>query len=163
MRVGGRSDARPWVGVGRLWLGAADGRDGRFYRVEGSRAYRDRLVIKLEGVEDGDAAARLAGHDVFVAESEAPGLPAGVYHRAQLVGFTVEDAVSGAHLGQVQDVIPTRGQDLLEIRRPGGGPEGRKGEELLLLLLPFSREHVLEVVLGERRMRVRLPEGLDRL
>lgn len=155
VRVGG-PDAQLWLGVRRLWLTAADGGGGRFYGVEGSRAYRDRLVLKLEGVEDGNAAARLAGHAVFVAESEAPRPPSGVYHRAQLVGFDVEDARSGTLLGQVQDVIPTRGHDLLQIRRSGGGSDRE-------LLLPLSREHVLEVQLEERRMKVRLPEGLDEL
>jgi len=121
------------------------------YEVEHARTYRDRLVLKLRGVDDGDRAARLRGGSVTVSEENAPALAEGEFYGAQLVGLRVLDE-NDRVLGRIVDVVPTGGADLLRVV---GEAEG--GDELLV---PLAREHVLEIDVDAGRVRVRLPVGL---
>jgi 16S rRNA processing protein RimM len=122
------------------------------YEVEGSRAYRDRLVLKLRGVEDAAGADALRGKDVAAPPDQVPALAEGVYYQQQLIGLDVVDE-SGGSVGVIEDVVDTGGTSLLEVRRPSG----RK------LPVPMAGDIVLEVVLAKRWVRVRLPAGLEDL
>jgi 16S rRNA processing protein RimM len=144
------------VSAPRVWIGKEQ-EVGRFYEVERSRAYRDRLVLKLRGIEDGNAAARLRGRLVGVAPENAQQLPEGRYHRAQLVGLEAVDE-GGVRLGRVEDVVPTRAHDLLQIKKAAD-----PGDETEELLVPCVSEIVLEVDLVGGRMVLRLPPGLQDL
>lgn len=155
MRVPSR-DAAFWEELPRVWVEPEGVRsEGRFYDVEHARSYRDRLVIKLSGVDDAGAAKRLRGRRVLAAEEDAPNLEEGTHYAARLVGMEVRDE-AGELLGRVRDVMPTGGVDLLVV-----APEGKgKAEELLI---PMAREIVLEVSEDQRRIRVRPPAGLVEL
>lgn len=151
MRVlSGRADR--WVALTRVLL---DGRGdvpagtGKSWTVEASRAYSDRLVLKLEGVEDASAADRLKGEWVLAPEGEVPALPEGEYYIDRLIGLEVEDESAGA-LGTVKDVVETGGVDLLVV-------EDQVGRELMV---PLAREILKEVRPDEGKILVRLPEGL---
>lgn len=145
--------ADQWLSVGRVWIGRE--REGRFFEVERSRGYRDRLVLKLQGIDDGNAAAQLRGSRVFVARTDAPALPEGVHYVADLVGMQVVDE-SGRDLGRVEKLLATGGTDVLQIR-PLGADESEE------VLIPLAREFVREIVEAERRIEVRLPTGLREL
>lgn len=140
-----------WVEAKRVWIGS-ESDHGREYAVEHARSYRDRLVLKLAGIDDAGAAAELAGRRVRAAREEATELPEGSWWRADLVGLAVVDE-SGARLGTVDDVVPTGGKDLLCVERPGRGE----------LLVPLVDEYVLSVEPASRTIRVRVPPELDRL
>jgi len=150
-------DAEHWTGLVEVWVGRKDGTAGEFRRIESSRAYRDRLVLKLEGVDDAGAAEELRGRRVMARESDAPRLPDGVYYTAKLIGMEVRDE-SGRLIGRVTDVTSSGGADLLVIRESGPGKEGR--EEGPEILIPLARDIVVEVREDEGRMTVRPPEGL---
>jgi 16S rRNA processing protein RimM len=116
-------------------------------------------VLKLKGVDDADAAARLRGRTVFVARGDAPELPDDVHYVDELVGMLVMDE-RGRELGRVEQVIATGGADLLRVHadtqdREQDG-EGDEGE----LLIPIAREYVLSVDTAERRIEVRVPREL---
>jgi 16S rRNA processing protein RimM len=119
--------------------------------VRAARAYRDRLVLELEGVEDATSAARLRGARVFASIEDAPELPEGMHYRACLVGLRVLDERGGL-IGVVRDVVPTGGTDVLAVT-PVDSPSGE-------VLIPLAREIVLEIDADEARMTVRLPQGL---
>ncbi len=143
-------DATPWDGLAEVWIGDAAGPpEGRVYRVGASRAYRDRLVLKLVGVEDGDAAAKLRGLTVLAPDALAPSLPGGRWWSARLVGAAVVSE-DGSALGKVDDVWPTGGVDLLVVNRDAEDE----------LLIPMAEEIVLNVDEKAREIRVRLPDGL---
>lgn len=146
MRVAG-GDAAQWVGLCRVWIERPAG--SRMYEVEHDRAYSDRLVLKLRGIDDANAAEDLRGGNVCVLADEAPQLPAGAYYAATLVGMQVEDE-SGDPLGEVREVLPTGGTDLLVVER-GAGQEA---------LIPLAQDIVIEISTAERRIRVRPPAGL---
>jgi 16S rRNA processing protein RimM len=144
--------AERWVGLTKVFVGSSDGTEERpeaEYEVEEARAYRDRLVLKLRGVEDAASAGALKGRDVAAPQDEVPSLGAGVYYQQELIGLAVEDE-SGRSVGVVGDVIDTGGAALLEVRRESGGR----------ILVPMAASIVLDVALAERRIRVRLPDGL---
>lgn len=150
-------DAAHWTGLASFWIGSQDGAEGRFFEVEASRAYRDRLVLKLEGVDAAGEAEALRGRRLMAREADAPRLPDGVYYTARLIGMEVRDE-SGRFIGRVRDVTSTGGADLLVIRGDTAGEDDT--EEPREILIPLAREIVIEVREDEGRMTVRPPEGL---
>lgn len=146
-----KGDAEHWTGLARIWIGDSDGAEGDVYEIEASRAYRDRLVVKLSGIDDATRAAGLKGKRARAFAGDAPELPEGVFYSASLVGMDVLDE-QGERIGSVSDVVPTGGADILVVQRPGeSGPE---------VMIPLAREIVLEVDEAEGKMTVRLPDGL---
>ena len=110
-------------------------------------------------VHEGEQTAR--GRDVAVAAEDAPSLPEGRYYSADLLGLEVLDE-SGRHLGQVQDVVPTGGVDLLSVAETRDEGAGRP-DDPQEILIPMTAEIVLDVDRRRRQVRVRLPEGLETL
>jgi 16S rRNA processing protein RimM len=145
-----------WVGVERVWIGAR-GKRGAFHAVEASRAYADKLVLKLRGVDDASAAAALAGQSVRVDRGDAPPLPEGRYFAEVLVGLEVRDE-RGRVLGVVADVLSTRGNDLLRVVRDAPDEAGADERELLI---PMAGEIVRRVDEARGVIEVRLPAGLE--
>ena len=146
-------DAASWSGVSEVWIargpeGAAEPRP-----VRSARAYRDRLVLALAGVEDASTAAGLRGGIVSVAASDAPRLPSGRYWRASLVGMQVSHR--GGLVGRVVDLLITAGPDLLVIR-----PAGARSDSSEEILVPWVDEIVESVDEANGRIVIRPPEGL---
>jgi 16S rRNA processing protein RimM len=143
-------DAASWCAVRRVWIAPASAGAGAYHDVEHARSYRDRLVLKLVGLDDASGAARLRGAAVAVDEADAPALAPGRFFTSRLIGLEVLDE-NGRVLGRVEDVMPTGGTDVLVVRASGAGEE---------LLVPFAREFLVEAAIPEGRLVVRLPEGL---
>ena len=144
-------EASRWDGLRRVLLGREDGPDeaGGFWEVEWARSYKDRLVLKLRGVDGAEAAHRLRGRWVFAPPEEVPALPEGVHYVARIVGLAVKDDSLGT-LGRVVDVTGTGGASLLVV-------EDEDGKEILV---PFARDIVRGVSERDGVVYVRLPEGL---
>jgi 16S rRNA processing protein RimM len=149
-------DAGLWTELSRVWIGSDDDDAGRFYPVENSRAYRDRLVLKLEGVNGATAAAQLRGLEARASADEAPRLPDGVYYVDRLIGMGVRDG-RGRELGRVRDVLRTGGTDLLVVV-PGSTRGEQKEEDEIMI--PMAKGIVVEVDEEEGRITVDPPEGL---
>lgn len=143
-------EASRWEHLHRVVLrGSGPGAPAGTREVASARAYRDRLVLKLAGIDDASAAAVLRGCDVMVAAEDVPALPQGVYWVERLVGAQVRDAVLG-NVGQVVDVVETGGIDLLLVR-DGAGVE---------TLVPMAKEFVTAIDADAGLIEVVLPEGL---
>ena len=117
-----------------------------------ARAYRDRLVLKLEGVDDPNAAEALRGRWLMARRDAVPELPEDRYYVADLVGLDVHDE-DGGRVGSVVEVIETAGTDVLVV-------EDADGHEVLV---PMAGEIVTEIRIEEQRIDVRLPDGLREL
>jgi len=150
-------DAAVWVGLSRVWIEPRDSGAGDWFAVESSRAYRDRLVLKLEGIDDPDRAARLRGSAVEAAFDDAPELPAGEHWVSTLLGLDVHDEREGL-LGTVSDVIPTGGVDLLVVRRADAGNDASRDDDDLMI--PMAKAILLAVEPEQGRIRIRAPDGL---
>ena len=139
-----------WTGLTRVWVGRDASDPGpEVFEVEAARSYRDRLVLKLRGLDTPGEVESRRGRWILAPPEEVPELPAGTYYVERLRGLRVEDARRGP-LGRVVDLLETGGADLLVV-------EGEGGAELLI---PFAGTIVLEVREDLGTIRVDLPEGL---
>jgi 16S rRNA processing protein RimM len=143
-------DAARWEHLSRVVLqGQGPGAQAGPRGVESARAYRDRLVLKLAGVDDASEAAALRGCDVLAEAEDVPPLPQDVYWVERLVGARVKDAALG-DIGRVTDVVETGGVDLLVVK-DGDGVE---------TLVPLVREFVTEIDEASGTILLALPDGL---
>ena len=118
--------------------------------VASSRLYGDRAVLVMKEPLAGDAPEKLRGALVTVGAGERARLPGGHYYVSDLVGMAVYSD-SGEELGELVKVFPTGSNDVFEVKGPGGE-----------LLVPATREVVLEVDVPGKRMVVHLLDGMDR-
>lgn len=71
--------------------------------VEGRR-HGNAVVARLEGIGDRDAAAALAGTELWVERDALPALEQGEYYRADLIGLEVVN-LEGVRLGRIESFI----------------------------------------------------------
>lgn len=112
-----------------------------------------RAVLKLAGIDTIEAAERWRGAEVCVPVAEREPLNAGEVYFDDLVGCRAVDLESGENLGTVRDWYETGAVPLIAIQRPGGGE----------LLVPFARTMFEELNILEKRIGLRLPDGLKDL
>ncbi|MEM9208411.1 MAG: ribosome maturation factor RimM [Pseudomonadota bacterium] len=91
------------------------------------------LVVRLNGVDDRDAACTLVGSDLGVYRASLPEPDQGHYYWADLEGLEVR-RVDGAALGRVSHLLETGANDVLVVR---GNRE---------ILIPFLTESVVRDV-----------------
>ena len=109
-----------------------------------------RVVLKFAGVESINEAEKMAGKDVTIAAEERAVLGEDESYIHELVGCTVLDGER--EVGTVVDVLDLGGapaQTLLV--RDAAGTEH---------MVPYVKAFTVSVETAERRIRMRLPEGL---
>ena len=112
-RVTGPFGVRGWVKVASYteppaeilgypcWKTGGAGTPARELRPAEGRAHGKGLVVRIEGIDDRDAAIALGKPEVWVERAELPTLAAGQFYRADLVGFEVVN-LAGERLGRVE-------------------------------------------------------------
>jgi 16S rRNA processing protein RimM len=108
--------------------------------------HKGRFVLKFAGVDSIEAAEKLRGRELVIAEDELPPLPPGSYYHHQLRGLRVQDG-AGRELGRVLDVLETGAVPVLQIT--DGGRE---------LMLPLAERFIVAVDLPGGTLTV-VPEG----
>lgn len=119
------------------------------YAILNTRYMKDVAILKLEGVEDRNGAEALKDKDLYITEDMLRVLPDDTYYIKDLIGLEVIDE-KGGNLGVVTDVFKNAAQDLYEIEL-----ENKKK-----ILLPAVEEFVLDINMDNKKMTVRLIEGL---
>ena len=89
-------------------------------RLESSRMVSGRPVIKLEGVDTPEQAARLTNREVGVPEDRIEKLPEGSYWIHDLVGCRAVDEKAGKDIGEIVDVEAYPANDVYAIRMADG-------------------------------------------
>jgi 16S rRNA processing protein RimM len=117
-------------------------------RVDEVRPFQRGLLVRFGGVEDRNQAEVLRGRYLFRPIEDLEPLAEGEVFHHQLVGMTVR-TVEGEEVGQVQAIYELDPSDLLEIH----GPKGT-------VMVPYRKEIVVELDVGEGRMVIDPPEGL---
>jgi 16S rRNA processing protein RimM len=79
----------------------------------------DRLVAKLEGVDDRDAASALTGAVIEVQRAELPPPGKRQYYRADLLGLTVRN-LEGVQLGNVAQFVDALSGPVMVVRDAEG-------------------------------------------
>lgn len=72
-------------------------------------------IARLEGIEERDAASKLAGHLVMVDREELPQTTGREHYRADLVGFEARN-LEGALLGVIDHFVDTPGNAVMVIK-----------------------------------------------
>lgn len=119
--------------------------DGRALHAESVRVQKTCVLLKLEGVDDADAAVALREKVLCIRKSDAK-LPEGAIFIQDLLGLPV--FCDGKQIGKVTDILSQPGNDVYEI----------KGEHTYLI--PSVPEFILERNVEEGFIRVRLIEGM---
>lgn len=137
-----------------LDYGPLSAADGRTFELKSARPAAgkspDMLVVTVAGIGSRNAVEPLNGIELTVSRSILPE-PEGEddYYHADLIGLAAV-TTEGAALGTVVAVHNHGAGDLLEIA-PVGAPS---------LLVPFTREVVPEIAIGDGRIVVDPPAGL---
>jgi len=127
--------------------------DGAFLReaaLEKIRRHEAKgtFLVSLEGIVDRDGAESLKGALVQINPEERSALPEGSYWIDDILGLEVFDE-AGTRLGAIVEILPTGSNDVYLVE----GEEGRRP-------LPAIAEVIRSVDLENRRLTVRIPEGL---
>ena len=125
----------------RLRLGNGSERD---VDLTESRRHGERWVVKVEGIDNPEAAQVLAGAGVWVARAELPPPAAGEFYQADLLGLRVRNC-EGQLLGTVVHFVAGPANTVMVVR-------GEREH-----WVPVSPQHLLKVDLGLGEVRVDWP------
>jgi 16S rRNA processing protein RimM len=128
----------------KRWRLQSEGAAGREVKLSEARPQGNGWIAKLEGVEERDAASRLAGQMVLVEREELPPTQGREHYRSDLLGFEAKN-LEGAVLGVVDHFIDTPGNAVMVIR---GARE---------YLIPVTAQHLRQIVVSDRRLIVDWP------
>ena len=84
-------------------------------RILEGHPHSDRLVARLEGIEDRDQAAALRGAVIEVDRAELPPTGAREYYQADLIGLPVRN-LEGVELGKVAHFVDTPTGPMMVVR-----------------------------------------------
>lgn len=122
----------------------------REFVIESVRAHGDRMLIRLQGVGDRDAADALRGTLFLVDSAELPPIEdPDEFYDHQLEGMAVS-TTGGQPVGTVAEVLHTAAGELLAVRDPDGAE----------VLVPFVSAIVVSVSLADNAIEIDPPEGL---
>ena len=120
--------------------------DRREVKLLSARVHKGFLIVKLEGVEDVNAAMALKGRTVFIDRADAR-LPKGTFFLQDIIGASVVDE-SGSEIGKLVDVMETPASNVYVV----------KGEREHLI--PAVPEFILSTDADNGIITVHLIEGM---
>jgi 16S rRNA processing protein RimM len=157
--IRGEVTVEPWVEVGDalspgslLWLTWPKG-EGREECVETVRPHGTRWLIRLKGFSDRDQAETLVRAEIRVDRDVLPPLGQDEYLWEDLIGLEVVEE-SGKPVGKLVEVFATGSHgenDVIVV-------QDEDGEEVLL---PMTRQVILNVDLEGGQVKVSIPKGLQ--
>ena len=116
--------------------------DGVEMNILGVKFQKDRVILKLEGIDDMNMAETYKQKYIEVPREDEMKLPENTYYVSDLKQCTVFDT-NGKELGKVFDVISTKNNDVYWIKEPKE------------LLIPVLREIVLDVDIDEKKILIK--------
>ena len=123
------------------WLGKDD--DWRELAVKEAKTHNDVLVVKLQGIDDRDAAFACKGKQIAVPRALLPKLETEEYYWSDLIGLAVKNQ-QGVDFGKVTDVFATGANDVVVA----------KSEDGIERLIPYIAQVIVEVSLEAKTMLV---------
>ncbi|NOT14288.1 MAG: ribosome maturation factor RimM [Methylotenera sp.] len=133
------------------WLGK--GSDWREMVVETAKIHNDVIVVKLEGIDDRDAAFACKGKQIGVPRDALPEPDANEYYWSDLIGLRVKNQ-QDVDFGVIAEVFETGANDVLVVKPEAGKNTIKTDEKAHERLLPFVASVVLEVDLKAKTMLV---------
>lgn len=124
------------------------GTEHRPYTLAGHRFHQGKVLLKLDGVDDRNAAETLRAQWVCIATEDAVPLEEGEVYLHQMISLRVV-TIDGEDLGVVSEIIETGANLVYAVR-------GKEGE----ILIPDIPEVIEAVDVEGGQVTVRLMEGL---
>ncbi|AEE96257.1 ribosome maturation factor RimM [Mahella australiensis] len=118
------------------------------HRVERVKYGNDVVYIKLEGIDDMNAARELVNKHLWVDRQHAAPLPEGSYYVGDIIGCRVY-TVDGVYLGEVKEVLPTGSNDVYDV------VDGQKQ-----VLIPAIKDVIKTIDIEGERIVIEPMEGL---
>lgn len=109
--------------------------------------HKGMVVLKFAGVDSISDAEMLVGSEIQIPSSERAALSSDEFYVSDLIGCTVTD--SGKEIGRIKDVQFGSGEAPLLVI------EGEKE-----YLVPFAAAYIEKIALEQKRLEMKLPEGL---
>lgn len=118
------------------------------YDIEKVRYQNDIVLLKLKNVDIIEDAEKLKGKTIYIKREDAKSLDEGEYFIADLLGSEVyeEDTL----LGTLDDIFTAGAADVYVIKCKGKDD----------LLLPALKSVILETDVANKKIKVKVPEGL---
>jgi 16S rRNA processing protein RimM len=120
--------------------------------IENAWYHQGRLILKFPGVETITHAENLRGCEVQIPYEDLGPPPEGEHYDIDVIGCDVIAADTDRVIGKVEGVLESGGQPLLEVR-----------QENKEILIPYTPEICVDVDIEAKRIKVRLPDGLEDL
>ena len=117
--------------------------------ISSARNHSEGLLIKLDGVDTPEDAARYRNQLVYVMAADRPSLPNGQFYIHELIGFDVVDEDQES-IGVLSEIMQTGANDVYVVTRPDSSE----------VLLPVIPSVVLNIDAERRLIRVHLLDGL---
>jgi 16S rRNA processing protein RimM len=114
-------------------------------RIERRAGHDRRVILRLDGCLDREAAEMLRGQDLLVARAAAPELGPDEWWPEELEGCEVRDGEQ--IVGRVRRLLPLPSCEVLEVERSGGAAD---------LLVPLVADAVRSVDTAQRRIDIDL-------
>ena len=124
------------------------------HSIQSVRPHRGEVVVlKLEGIDDANAAEPLRNQDLSIPLSKLAELPAGTYYQHDILGLDVL-TLDGQELGQIVEIIVTGSNDVYIVKKPEGSQ----------ILIPAIKDVIKQIDLIRRTMHIDpLPGLLDNI
>jgi len=121
------------------WIGKDS--DWRELKVESAKIHNDVLVVKLQSIDDRDAAVACKGKQIAVPRASLPKLKSEEYYWSDLIGLAVKNQ-QNVDFGKITDVFATGANDVIVAT----GDKER--------LIPYIAQVILEVDLEAKTILV---------
>lgn len=111
-------------------------------KIEGVKFQKDRVILKIEGINSIEDAEMYKGTEMFVLRENEPDLDEDEFYVRDLIGMHVFDT-EGKDLGEIYDIIETKNNDVYWIRKPKE------------LLVPALIDIVVDIDLDEEKITIK--------
>lgn len=104
------------------------------------RKHNKGLVVKINNIDDRDAAQTFVNSEIVVDQASLPDLPEGEFYWRDLIGMKVVNT-SGYDFGLVSDLLETGSNDVLVVKANRNDGFGKKER-----LIPYIEDQVIHSV-----------------
>lgn len=118
------------------------------YTVEFTKLLRNRIGLKLEGIDNQETAESWKGAEILIEKDKLEPLTESEFYHFELEGMEVFDE-EGMLIGTVNNVDSNTGNNILYVRTEDGE-----------ILIPFVNEIVKSINMDEKKIVVNKLEGL---
>ena len=122
--------------------------DGKKCRLQSVRYMKNMAVLKIEGIDDRNAAEAARNKELLLAREDLWDQPEDTYFIQDIIGSSVFTE-PGDPVGTLKDILSRPAQDLYEIEKPDGST----------FLLPAVKEFIKHVDPDKKTITVHLIEG----